>query len=112
MRRRSRRLHPLILTAVGSPDVGADPAICRGPAGLVVFGGVIALAKEHGLEGLVCGEVGAGLANRFVAAVDLGRSLAPAVAEKTVVNFALQSAHSGPDGGGFGGLVFAVEGFD
>ena len=62
-----------------------------------LFGGVVALAEEHGLEGVVGGEVGAGLADRLEAAVELGGSLTPAVAEEAVVDFVFAvGACSGP----------------
>lgn len=64
-----------------------------GPAGLVVGGCVIALAQDDGLERGVGAEVGAGLTDRLEAAVELGWSLAPSVAEKPVVDFVLEAFH-------------------
>ena len=83
-----------------------------GTAGLVVGGGVIALAEQNGLEGWVGGEVGAGLTDRLEAAVQLGGSLTPAVAEEPVVDFVLDSFHCRADGVRSDGLVGVVERFD
>lgn len=60
----------------------------RGASGLAVAGGVVALAEEHGLEGLVGGEVGAVLADRFEAAIELGGPSAPTVAEEPEADLA------------------------
>ncbi len=54
-------------------------------AGLVVLLGVVSLPDQHRDMVGVGGEVGAGFADGFVAAVHLGWSLAPAVAEHPLV---------------------------
>ncbi len=48
---------------------------------LVTVGGVITLGSQHGIEGVVGGVVGAGLADGFELAVELGGPVAVAVAE-------------------------------
>ena len=63
------------------------------PSWLIVGGGAVALADEHGLKACIGREVGAGLADRFEAAVKLCGSLAPAVAQKPVVDLVAESSH-------------------
>jgi len=82
------------------------------PAGLVVGDGVVALAEHDGLERGVGGEVDAGLADRLEAAVELGGSLAPSVAEQSVVDLVAHALHVGSDGVGGDGSVGGVERFD
>ncbi len=60
---------------------------------LVLFGGVIALGGEHVVEAGVGGEVGAGLADRFELAVELGGSFAVAVAEHPLIGVGAKLAH-------------------
>ena len=57
------------------------------PVGLVSVAGVVALAEEDGHEIGAGLEVGAGLADRFHAAVELRGAGAEAVAEETGVGF-------------------------
>ena len=97
---------------IGGSDLVEEFGEEFGPAGLVVGGGVVALAEDHGLEGRVGGEVGAGLTDRLEAAVELGGPLTPAVAEEAVVDFVLQSAHRGSGGVSVERLVLVVERFD
>jgi hypothetical protein len=56
-----------------------------GSAGLLVLAGVVSLPGEHVDACLVGGEVGAGLADRFVVAVHVGGSLTPSVTEHPLV---------------------------
>ena len=56
-----------------------------GSAGLVVVLGVVALLGQYRDMALIGAEIGAGLTDRFVVTVHLGRSLAPAVAEHALV---------------------------
>jgi len=70
-----------------------------GSAGLVVVLGVVSLPDQHLDVALVGGEIGAGLADRFVVAVHLSGSLTPAVTEHPLVLLA-DSPHVGSLGVG------------
>ena len=85
-----------------------------GSVGLVAVAGVVSLAEEDGDELGPGGEVGAGLADRFHAAVELGGAGAEAVAEHAGVGFVAEAGHGGGlDVGGEGaGWDLAVEGVD
>ncbi len=55
-------------------DLGEEVVEEFGSSGLAVFGGVVSLSEEDGLEGFVGGEVGAFLADGLEAAVELDGS--------------------------------------
>ncbi len=76
-------------------EVGEEP----GSFALVVVGGVVALADEHGHELGVSLEEAAAFADRFVDAVEGGGAVAVPVAEESAV----VSSEAGHDlAGGFG----------
>jgi len=54
-----------------------EPVEQRGPVGLAVVAGVVTLPREDGQELGAGAEVGAGLAGRLQAAVELGRVHSP-----------------------------------
>ena len=95
----------------GSLDEGVEKVDA---VGLMMVAGVVSLAEEDGDELASGGEVGAGLAGGFHAAVEFGRSGAPAVAEHAGVGFVTEPGHGGGlDVGGQGaGGDLAVEGVD
>ena len=62
---------------------------------LVAVGGVVALVLEDRDEGGVGGEVGAGFADRFELAVELGGSGAVSVAEEFLVELGCEVSHRG-----------------
>lgn len=65
------------------------------PVLLVSLGGVVSLGDEDGVEGGVGRVVGAGLADRFELAVELGGAVAVAVAEHALVVFGGELGHGG-----------------
>ena len=80
---------------------------------LISLGGVISLGLKHRVEGLVGGEVGAGLADRFELAIELRRPFAVTVSEHALVVIGVDGSHGcragsvGSEAGGIG-----VEGID
>ena len=80
-------------------DAGQEPGEQVGAVGLVVVGGVVALALQDGPELDAGLEEGAGFADGFEGAVEFGWAGAVAVAEEAVV-FAAQSGHPRADGVG------------
>jgi len=72
-----------------------EPVEQRGPAGLAVVAGVVALADQNWQELGAGAEVGAGLAGGLHAAVEFGGAGAQAVAEHPGVCFAAQPGHAG-----------------
>ncbi len=76
-----------------------EPVEQVGAVGLVVLGGVVALALQGGPELDAGLEEGAGFADGFEGAVEFGWAGAVAVAEEAVV-FAAEPGHAGADGVG------------
>ena len=61
---------------------------------LVPLGGVVSLGLQYRVEGSVGGVVGAGFADRFELAVELGWSVAVAVAQHALVVFGGEPSHA------------------
>ena len=81
-----RRAHiPGIIRVILSRGLFEELVVEGCSVGLVVVSGVVSLSDEDGVELEAGAEVGAGLADRFVAAVEQGGSFAVAVAEEPVV---------------------------
>ncbi len=62
---------------------------------LLSLSGVVALGSQDRVEGVVGGVVGAGFADRFELAVNLGGSVAPPVAQHSLVVFGCELCHAG-----------------
>lgn len=77
-------------------DLGEEVVEELGSSGLAVFGGMVSLSEEDGLEGFVGGEVGAFFADGFEAAVELDGSGAESVAEEAMVDFIAEASHVRP----------------
>ena len=77
-------------------DGGEELVVDLDASGLAFGGGVVALGHEGGSEFESGGEVGAGLADAFVGAVEVGGADAAAVTEEPVV-FVGEPGHVGAE---------------
>ena len=92
-------------------ESGEDLVEQFGAVGLVVVGGVLALAKQGWPEFDAGLEEGAGFADGFEGAVEFGWSGAVAVAEEAVV-LAAEPGHARADRVGWDRISLLVKGFD